>query len=83
MGSITVNATRIYQIHACVNLREFQVNLGDFFVRFGTFGDSYEIRTNFVPHSYENSREFRTNLEILVKFANIARDIRTTFVRMC
>ena len=79
LGSITVNATRIYQIHACVNLREFHVNLGNFSLRFGNFGNSYDIRTNFVRISCE----FRTNLEILVKFAESARDIRTNFVPIC
>ena len=34
---------------------------------------------NFVRISYE----FRTNLEILVKFAESARDICTNFVRIC
>ena len=67
-GSITVNAVRIYQIHACVNLREFHVNLVEFLLKFGNVG---------------HSREFGTNLEILVKFAGSARDIRTNFVRIC
>ena len=78
-GSITVNATGIYQIHACVNLRDFHVNLGDSLLRFGNFGNSDEIWTELVRISYE----FRTNLEILVKFAEGARNIRTNFVQIC
>ena len=79
LGSITVNATRIYQIHACVKLREFQVNLSDFLLKFGNFGNSYKICTKFARVAYE----LRTNPEILVKFADSARDIRTNFVRIC
>ena len=73
-GSITVNATRISQIHACVNLREFHVNLGELLLKFGNFvnsyesGDSGEIRRQRARHSHEirtnlpNSHEFRTNV---------------------
>ena len=60
-------------------MREFHVNSGEFLLKFGNFGNSYEFRTNFV----RNSREFRTNLEIPVKFDGSARDIRTNFVRIC
>ena len=62
-----------------MNLCEFHVNLGDFLLKFGNFGNSYEFGTNFVRIWYE----FRTNLEILVKFAESARDIHTNFVRIC
>ena len=58
-----------------MHLREFHVNLGDFSLKFGNFGNLYEIRTNFV--------KFRSNLEILVKFTESAHDIRTNFVRIC
>ena len=56
-------------------MREFHVNSGRFSLKFGIFGNSYE---------------FRTNLEIVVKYASSARDIRssacdirTNFVRIC
>ena len=75
-GSIAVNATRIYQIHACVNLREFHVDSGDFLLQFGNLEvRSYGFRTKFARTSYESG--------ILVKFAGSARDIRTNFVRIC